>query len=430
MPGARRVRALPARPTAGSRLSTSLGAVLACAVVLALGAPAAAQAPSLPLLPGKPLLSPPPAPAPAPGPAAVPAPARAFTGDAMWIWLLSRSNRGNVNAIATRARRHGLELVIMKGADGGTRYRQLSPAFVRAMHARGLRVCAYQFVYGRRPYTEARVGARLAGTGIDCLVVDAETAYEGRYVAAQTYVRKLRARLRPGFPVGLTSFPYVHYHPAFPYSVFLGPGGAQFNVPQMYWRAIGTSVNRVFPVTYRHNRVYGRPIFPLGQIYEHPPASQIRRFRALAAARGAAGISWWSWQSGSARSFRAVAAPFAPLAPPPDDGWPTLGRRSRGYLVVWAQQHLLSAGKPLRVTGTMTSATRAAVSAFQAERGLAPTGSVDARTWPALLAHGPAPVKWRRRGYALAATPGDGRPEPLSARLPARRNELRGRPGR
>ena len=366
-------------------------------------------------------------PAPAPAPKAV----RAFEGDAMWIWLLRRSSGGNVNRIAARARRHGLELVIMKGADGVTPYRQLSARLVRALHARGLRVCGYQFVFGRRPITEARVGARLARTGMDCLMVDAETAYEGRYVAAQTYLRHLRRRLGPDYPVGLTSFPYVHYHPAFPYSVFLGPGGAQFNVPQMYWRAIGTSVNRIFPVTYRHNRVYGRPIFPLGQVYEHPPPSQIRRFRALATARGATGVSWWSWQAAASRSFKAVAAPFDPLPPPPDDGWPTLGRRSRGDLVVWAQQHLISAGKPLRVTGTMTPATRAAVTQFQTERGLLPTGNVDAGTWPALLAYGPAPVKWRRRGYAVAAgarRPED-RPEPLSARLPARRDELRGRPG-
>jgi peptidoglycan hydrolase-like protein with peptidoglycan-binding domain len=126
-----------------------------------------------------------------------------------------------------------------------------------------------------------------------------------------------------------------------------------------------------------------------------------------------------------------VAAPFNPLPPPRDDGWPTLGRRSRGDLVVWAQQHLIAAGKPLRVTGTMTGATRAAVGAFQSERGLAPTGNVDARTWPALLAYGAAPVKWRKRGYAVAAgTPSAGRPEPVSARLPARRNELRDRTGR
>jgi len=347
---------------------------------------------------------------------------RAFEGDAMWIWQLYRSSGGNLDRIAARARRHGIELVILKGADGSTGWRQLSPQLVRGLHARGLRVCAYQFVYGRRPLSEARTGVRLARTGVDCLMVDAESAYQGRYVAAQTYMAHLRKRLGPAYPIGLTSFPYVHYHPGLPYSVFLGPGGAQFNVPQMYWRAIGTSVDQVFRVTYRHNRVYGRPIYPLGQAYEHPPASQIRRFRALAAARGAAGVSWWSWQAARESDFRAVGAPFTPLPARPDDGWPTLGRRARGDLVVWAQQHLLATGRPLLVTGTMTRATREALTAFQSERGLPPTGVVDAATWPALLARPPARVRWRSRGGAVAAR--SGMPEPDSASSPALRNEL------
>ena len=345
----------------------------------------------------------------------------------MWIWLLGRSSGGNPDRIAARARRHGLEFVVLKGAEGTTRWRQVSPRLVRALKARGLRVCAYQFIHGRRPRTEARVAAGLART-VDCLMIDAETTYEGRYVDAQPYVRELRARIGPHYPVGLTSFPYVHYHPAFPYSVFLGPGGAQVNVPQMYWRAIGTSVDRVFSVTYRHNRVYERPIFPLGQVYEHPPARQIRRFRSLAAGRGVTGISWWSWQAASNRDFQAVGARVRPVAPPVDDGWPVLGRRSRGDLVVWAQQHLLSSGKRLRVTGTMTAATRAAITAFQAERGLNPSGTVDSATWQALLTLPPRTVKWRRRGGAVAARAGI--PEPISADLPARRNELGSRTGR
>ncbi|MGI9082088.1 MAG: hypothetical protein ACR2FZ_07410, partial [Thermoleophilaceae bacterium] len=160
----------------------------------------------------------------------------------MWIWVLQRSSGGNLDRIAARVRRHGIELVILKWADGPASWRQVSPALVSALHARGLRVCAYQFVYGRRPLPEARTGVRLARTGVDCLMVDAESAYQGRYVAAQAYMGHLRKRLGTSYPLGLTSFPYVHYHPAFPYSVFLGPGGAQFNVPQMYWRAIGTSV--------------------------------------------------------------------------------------------------------------------------------------------------------------------------------------------
>ena len=90
------------------------------------------------------------------------------------------------------------------------------------------------------------------------IVIDAETAYEGRYGAAQAYIQQLRAAIPPGFPLGLTSFPYVDYHPALPYSVFLGPGGADFNVPQVYWQAIGTTVDNAVQHTYVHNRIYQR----------------------------------------------------------------------------------------------------------------------------------------------------------------------------
>ena len=53
--------------------------------------------------------------------------------------------------------------------------------------------------------------------------------------------------------MALAGFPYVDYHPGFPYSVFLGPGGAQYNAPQMYWVDIGTSVNTVYAHTYAYN---------------------------------------------------------------------------------------------------------------------------------------------------------------------------------
>ena len=114
--------------------------------------------------------------------------------------------------------------------------------------------------------------------GADCLVIDAESEYEGRYSSAQTYMTELRAKVGPDYPVGLASFPYVDYHPAFPYSVFLGPGGAQFNAPQMYWKDIGTSVDTVFAHTYLENTIYGRPIFPLGQTYSNPSSADLVRF--------------------------------------------------------------------------------------------------------------------------------------------------------
>ena len=85
-------------------------------------------------------------------------------------------------------------------------------------------------------------------------------------------MERLRSLIGPRYPVALAAFPYVDFHPSFPYSVFLGPGGAQYNAPQMYWRDIGTSVAAVYAHTYSFNRIYQRPIFPLGQLYSQPAA--------------------------------------------------------------------------------------------------------------------------------------------------------------
>ena len=62
----------------------------------------------------------------------------------------------------------------------------------------------------------------------------------------------------------------MDYHPAFPYSVFLGHNGAQFNLPQMYWHDIGTSVDGVYRHTYMVNSIYRRWICPLGQRFTGP----------------------------------------------------------------------------------------------------------------------------------------------------------------
>ena len=330
----------------------------------------------------------------------------AFDGDAMWIWLTTRSEGGSATRIAARAKRSGLELVILKAGNERTQWTQLNPSFVGTLHAAGIRVCGYHFVYGRHPLAEARLSARIARTGADCLVIDAESDYKGRYREAELYVRELRRLVGPSYPIGLTSFPYVHYHSTLPYSVFLGPGAADFNVPQMYWRAIGTSVDRVFQVTYMHNRIYKRPIYPLGQTWMQPPRAQVVRFRSLAAAYGATGVSWWSWQETTPRGFADIGAPLpARQLVPRDPGYPLVTAAWRGDIVVQVQQLLLSAGARLRVTGRMDLATRRAVVAFKRMRGLGANSAVTASTWRALLAFDPAPVTWRARTYARPLGP-------------------------
>jgi hypothetical protein len=324
----------------------------------------------------------------------------AFDGQGMWIWYMSQSNGGSVPAIAARAHAAGVTTLFIKSSDGSHNYwSQFSPQLVAELHANGLKACAWQYVYGSSPAGEAELGARAVANGADCLVIDAEAEYEGHYAAAQTYINNLRAKIGPAFPLGLATFPYVSYHPAEPYSVFLGPGGAQYNAPQMYWHDIGVSVDTVYANTYIGNRIYNRPIFPLGQTYGGVSSSEVLRFREEAVRYGAAGISFWDWQETPASGWAALAAPLAPLTSvTPNSEYPELRSGRKGDQVLWLQEHLASAAPSQEITGNFASQTTANLQAFQAAHGLPPTGVATPATWTALLALPAVAVNWTGKG--------------------------------
>ena len=239
-----------------------------------------------------------------------PAPSRPsgnpFEGTGVWIWQVPKSSGGSAAAIADRARKNGVRFVVVKAAHGAGYWGQFSPQFVSALKARGLRVCGYQRMLGSNPAGEARQAIRAVRAGADCFVIDAESEYKNKHAKARTYVKALRAGIGPNFPVGFTSFPYVSFHRTVPYSVFLGPGGAQYNLPQVYWKAIGDPPGAALARTYRENRGFGRPIYPIGQAYDRPPVGQIQSFKAAARRHGARGVSWWSWQSAGEAQFKAL----------------------------------------------------------------------------------------------------------------------------
>lgn len=329
-----------------------------------------------------------------------------FDGSGMWIWYVDKSEGGNLDAIAARAGAAGVRTVFVKSGDGSTYWSQFSPLLVGGLKQRGLNVCAWQFVYGQSPEEEATVAARAVQTGAQCFVIDAETQYERRYGAAQTYMRQLRAAVPPGYPIALTSFPYVDYHPALPYSVFLGPGGADFNQPQVYWKDIGDSVDVTMQHTYVHNRIYERPVFPLGQSYSDPEPGEMQRFRQLSAVYGSSGLSWWSWQASTERGWAAIGAPIQPLSGyAPSQDMPLLAKGKKGDEVLWMQEHLKSADASTPTSGVFDAATDAALRNFQAQRGLAVNGQTDAPTWQALLALEPVAVDWTSAppGFVAAA---------------------------
>lgn len=103
-----------------------------------------------------------------------------LTARGMWIWNLSASSGGSVRLIVSWAREHGVGTLFVKAGDGSSLWSQFSPGLVAALHANGLRVCAWQYVYGNYPVAEADVGAAAVRAGADCLAIDAETEYQGK----------------------------------------------------------------------------------------------------------------------------------------------------------------------------------------------------------------------------------------------------------
>ena len=374
-----------------------------------------------------------------------------FDRQGMWVWYVERSEGGSIPAIVARAKSAGIGTVYVKAGDGDDIWSQFDTPLVKALHRGGLDVCAWQYVYGDRPVAEAKVGAVAAQRGADCLAIDAEAEYEGKYASADLYVRALRARIGPDFPLSLAAFPYVDYHPSFPYSVFFGPGGATYNQPQMYWRSIQTSVRSVYEHTFLHNRLWGHPIYPIGQTYEGPSKGELKLFRRFASSFGGRAPSWWSWQETSGPEWGALGADSADrpvVGYQPVVEHPLLKRGSRGDLVVWAQQHLIGAGQvQVPVTGVFGKTTFSAVRSFQVAQGLPADGQIGTTTWQALLEFTPYRMRWAGgtqmgsaggAGTAAAdmasaggaATARVSKPRrPLSASLPAVAYEIRPGPG-
>jgi hypothetical protein len=239
----------------------------------------------------------------------------------------------------------------------------------------------------------AQAAAAAAGVkaGADCFVIDAEAELEGRYREARQYVAALRQRIGDDFPVGFTSFPYVDLHPLLPYSVFLGPGGATVNLPQIYWKDIGDSPSTAFARTVAVNRLYGKPLAPIGQLYSKPSSRDVLTFRRLALAYGVEGTSWWSWDSAVSTGWsaigRSVVAPALPASVP---AYPMVRPGARSDYVVWAKDHLRALGFTVTSDTRFDTVTTRAVRAFQADNGLVATGVLDNDTWSALLDADPA----------------------------------------
>lgn len=333
---------------------------------------------------------------PATGGNAVPA---VFSGTSMWIWKLGEAEGGDIAAIAAKAKQAGVRTLFIKSYDGvDSEGSQFSRALVDQLHAAGLQVCAWQFIYGMNPTGEAAAAVASVRAGADCFVINAEKNYAGRYAQAQQYLAALRGAPQVGndYPIGFSSFYNVQAYPDLPFSVFLGPrGGAQVAMPQVYWQQADRPVTEVSREAAKGWRIYGRPIIPMGQTDAGASADDVLQFRAIWNEYGAVGLSYYPWVGSAPGIPEALTQAVPAFDPVGDPDWLLFQSGTSGDGARWAQQHLASFDPSIAIDGSFGPATADVLRRFQDARGLTPTtGGTGPRTWPALLKEPYTYVDW------------------------------------
>ena len=85
----------------------------------------------------------------------------ALTGKGIYLWQILRVGEGDPAVIANKAANAKLTHVVIKVADGKYGYgfyngKDLVPAVVAALRAKGIQPWGWQYIYGKDPLVEAR----------------------------------------------------------------------------------------------------------------------------------------------------------------------------------------------------------------------------------------------------------------------------------
>ncbi len=257
-----------------------------------------------------------------------------ISGKGMYLWKIYLCEGGNVDTIANLAQQAGLSHVLIKIADGTniynydwTNHRDLVPPLVSALRARGIQPWGWHYIYGRDPAGEATVAAqRIRQLGLDGYVIDAEMEFEasGMANAARTFMITLRNQMPSGVPIGLSSFRFPSYHPAFPWNEFLSR--CDFNMPQVYWVTAHNPADQLIRSVREFRAMFpNQPIAATGSAYKYgtwvPSASEIRTFMATAVNLGLLAANFWEWHltrdTLDSSIWNAIAAFSWPASPQP-----------------------------------------------------------------------------------------------------------------
>jgi hypothetical protein len=239
----------------------------------------------------------------------------ALQGKGMFIWQLPNCDKGDPAAIASRAVAAKLSHVLVKIADAEYAFNidkngnDLVPAVVSALHAKGIQVWGWHYVYGYNPVGEANIAVqRTLALRLDGYVIDAEGEFtlSGHAAAGKNYSQRLRSGLG-SMPIALSSYRYPSLHMDFPWASFMPY--VDLVMPQVYWEQAHNGDEQLARCVNEYNTLLSpvRPVFPTGPCYSHagwaPKGPELTKFMQKALSLNLAGVNYFSWDYGILPSF-------------------------------------------------------------------------------------------------------------------------------
>jgi hypothetical protein len=234
----------------------------------------------------------------------------ALSGKGWFIWQVSRCERGNPAAIADKAVAAGVTHVLIKIAERTHTYgldrngRDLVAPAAAALHARGLQVWGWHYVYGDDPIAEAEVAVRrCVQLRLDGYVVDAEAQYKqpGKTAAAQRFMATVRSGLPLETLIALSSYRYPALHRQLPWRAFLEH--CDLAMPQVYWEQAHNPAQQLARSLREYNNPelvgHVRPVIPTGAAYGvngwRATPSDLTAFLREAQRQRLPGANFYSW---------------------------------------------------------------------------------------------------------------------------------------
>ena len=245
-----------------------------------------------------------------------------IAGKGMWIYEFDLVGRGNVHEIVKMAKRYGLSHLYVRA---GTSRSGLNtwPDVARILpvaHAAGLKVIPWFFPYLRDPAKDAArtiavLRTTVRGHRVDGFAADIETPAEGTWLSRKRmkqYINAVRLKAPHAFMVLVPPRPNRHTIKFYPFDLV-----PRFDAvaPMVYWGRFDPARTTAEAVSYLKR--FGKPVAPIGQVYDmgpeggprgRPRRPAIRLFMHEARVRGSVGVSFWSWQHSALPQWDAIGA--------------------------------------------------------------------------------------------------------------------------